>query len=86
MIRTSGEIRTSNFLPWQLVYSEFLFIDKNWPDFTEEDLDKVRLSIVRLLFDKDLTLASGVFVNELDGTKTMKIVMEPKEMEAKADD
>ena len=40
MIRTSGEIRTSNFLPWQLVYSEFLFIDKYWPDFSEEDLDK----------------------------------------------
>lgn len=52
---------------------------------TEEDLDKVRLSIVRLLFDKDLTLASGVFVNELDGTKTMKIVMEPKEKECKDD-
>ena len=40
LIRTSGEIRLSNFLPWQLVYSEFLFIDKNWPDFTEEDLDE----------------------------------------------
>ena len=39
MIRTSGEMRTSNFLPWQLVYSEFLFVDKNWPDFNEEDLD-----------------------------------------------
>ena len=39
LIRTSGEIRLSNFLPWQVVYSEFLFIDKNWPDFTEEDLD-----------------------------------------------
>ena len=39
MIRTSGELRLSNFLPWQLVYSEFLFIDKNWPDFTEKDLD-----------------------------------------------
>ena len=39
MIRTSGEIRTSNFLPWQLVYSEFLFLDKLWPDFTEEDLE-----------------------------------------------
>ena len=35
LIRTSGELRLSNFLPWQLVYSEFLFIDKNWPDFTE---------------------------------------------------
>ena len=40
LIRTSGEIRLSNFLPWQLVYSEFLFIDKNWPDFTENDLDE----------------------------------------------
>ena len=40
LIRTSGELRLSNFLPWQLVYTEFLFIDKNWPDFTEEDLDK----------------------------------------------
>mgnify|MGYP002627007461 CR=1 FL=1 len=40
VIRTSGEIRTSNFLPWQIVYSEFLFIDKNWPDFSEEDLDE----------------------------------------------
>ena len=40
VIRTSGEIRLSNFLPWQVVYSEFLFIDKNWPDFSEEDLDE----------------------------------------------
>ena len=39
LIRTSGELRLSNFLPWQLVYSEFLFVSKNWPDFTEEDLD-----------------------------------------------
>lgn len=39
MIRTSGEIRTSNFLPWQLTYTEFLFVDKYWPDFTEEDLE-----------------------------------------------
>lgn len=40
LIRTSGELRLSNFLPWQLVYSEFLFIDKNWPDFEEKDLDE----------------------------------------------
>lgn len=40
MIRTSGELRTSNFLPWQLVYSEFLFVDKYWPDFNEADLDE----------------------------------------------
>lgn len=39
LIRTSGEFRTSNFLPWQLVYSEFVFLEKNWPDFTEEDFD-----------------------------------------------
>ena len=40
LIRTSGELRTSGFLPWQIVYSEFLFIDKNWPDFEESDLDE----------------------------------------------
>ena len=39
LIRTSGEQRLSNFLPWQLVYTEFLFIDKNWPEFEESDLD-----------------------------------------------
>lgn len=39
LIRTSGELRTSGFLPWQAVYSEFLFLDKNWPDFEESDLD-----------------------------------------------
>ena len=39
LIRTSGEQRLSNFLPWQLVYSEFIFVDKMWPDFNEEDLD-----------------------------------------------
>ena len=40
LIRTSGELRLSNFLPWQLVYSEFLFVDKNWPDFSKEDIDE----------------------------------------------
>lgn len=39
VIRTSGELRLSGFLTWQTVYSELLFINKNWPDFTEEDLD-----------------------------------------------
>ncbi len=43
LIRTSGEIRLSNFLPWQLVYTEFLFIQKNWPDFDEEDIDSAIL-------------------------------------------
>ena len=42
VIRTSNELRTSNFLPWQIVYSEFYFLEKNWPDFTEKDLDIAR--------------------------------------------
>lgn len=43
MIRTSGEMRTSNYLLWQLAYSEFWFIDKHWPDFSEEDaMDAIR--------------------------------------------
>jgi len=36
VIRTSGEYRVSNFLPWQSVYSEYLFEEKTWPDFTPE--------------------------------------------------
>ena len=39
IVRTSGEMRLSGFLTWQSVYSEILFIDKKWPDFSEEDLD-----------------------------------------------
>ncbi|MCI8760906.1 MAG: isoprenyl transferase [Clostridia bacterium] len=39
IIRTSGEKRLSGFLTWQSTYSEILFIDKNWPDFEEKDLD-----------------------------------------------
>lgn len=39
MIRTSGEKRLSNFLPWELVYTELYFTDKLWPDFDTEDLD-----------------------------------------------
>ncbi len=38
MIRTSGEHRISNFLLWQLAYSELYFTDKLWPDFRKEDL------------------------------------------------
>ena len=38
IIRTSGEERISNFLLWQIAYSEFCFSDKLWPDFKEEDL------------------------------------------------
>ena len=38
IIRPGGKIRTSNFLPWQSVYSEWMFIEKMWPDFNKEDL------------------------------------------------
>ena len=38
LIRTSGEQRISNFLLWQLAYSEFVFLDIPWPDFTEKHL------------------------------------------------
>lgn len=38
LIRPGGELRVSNFLLWQLAYTEFLFIDKYWPDFSNEDL------------------------------------------------
>ena len=38
IIRTGGECRTSNFLPWQSTYSEWLFLDKFWPDFEKQDL------------------------------------------------
>ncbi len=36
LIRTSGEQRISNFLLWQLAYAEFVFLDCNWPDFSEQ--------------------------------------------------
>jgi undecaprenyl diphosphate synthase len=40
LIRTSGEERLSNFLPWQLAYTEFYFTDICWPDFNKEELEK----------------------------------------------
>ena len=40
VIRPSGELRTSNFLPWQTVYSEFVYMNVLWPDFGPSDLDE----------------------------------------------
>jgi undecaprenyl diphosphate synthase len=40
MIRTSGEIRISNFLLWQVAYAEFYFTDLYWPDFDEKEYEK----------------------------------------------
>jgi len=40
LIRTSGEQRLSNYLLWQLAYSEFYFADVHWPDFSKQELEK----------------------------------------------
>ncbi len=40
LIRTGGEVRISNYLLWQIAYSELYFCDTYWPDFNEEDLHK----------------------------------------------
>lgn len=40
LIRTSGEQRLSNYLLWQLAYSEFYFTEVPWPDFHKEELEK----------------------------------------------
>lgn len=40
LIRTGGEVRVSNYLLWQIAYSELYFCDTYWPDFKEEDLHK----------------------------------------------
>ena len=39
LIRTSNELRISNFLLWQIAYTELYFVEKNWPDFDETDID-----------------------------------------------
>ena len=41
VIRTSGETRTSNFLPWQAAYAEYEFTQTLWPDFTPAELDEI---------------------------------------------
>lgn len=40
LIRTSGELRLSNFLLWQIAYSEFFFTDVHWPEFSEREFDQ----------------------------------------------
>ena len=41
VIRTSGEVRTSNFLPWQCAYSEYVFEKSNWPDFNKDIYEEI---------------------------------------------
>ncbi|MEG0239841.1 isoprenyl transferase [Anaerorhabdus sp.] len=40
LIRTSGEYRISNFLLWQIAYSELIFVDETWPEFTPEEFNR----------------------------------------------
>ncbi len=44
LIRTGGELRISNYLLWQIAYSELYFCDTYWPDFSEKDLQKAIIS------------------------------------------
>lgn len=41
IVRTSGEQRLSNFMLWRAAYSEFIFLDKNWPDMTKDDVSAI---------------------------------------------
>ena len=52
---------------------------------TDEDIDKVKLAIVKLLFDNGLRLESGEFTNDKYGNKTINIVLTPIECEDKGD-
>lgn len=47
VVRTGGEKRLSNFLPWQTVYSELFFADSFWPDFSKEEFDAVLAEFAR---------------------------------------
>ena len=41
LIRTGGRKRLSNFMLWQLAYTELYFLEKLWPDFSSKDLEKI---------------------------------------------
>jgi undecaprenyl diphosphate synthase len=47
LIRTSGELRVSNFLLWQLAYAELVFVEQLWPDFDENDLRRALADYAR---------------------------------------
>ena len=48
LIRTGGYKRLSNFLLWQLAYTELFFLDKLWPDFKPQDLKKIIFKFKRI--------------------------------------
>lgn len=47
IVRTSGEQRLSNFMLWRSAYSEFMFLEKNWPDMTKQDVTDILLEYKR---------------------------------------
>ena len=47
LIRTGGEMRLSNFLLWDLAYTELMFVDKMWPDFDKDVLDNCLITFDR---------------------------------------
>ena len=47
LVRTGGEMRLSNFLPWQASYAELYFTDTLWPDFTRDEIDKALAEYAR---------------------------------------
>ena len=48
LIRTGGTKRLSNFLLWQLAYTEIFFVDKLWPDFNEDDFNKIIMKFSKI--------------------------------------
>ena len=62
LIRTSGEQRLSNYLLWQLAYTEFYFTDVLWPDFSKKDLERLWKSSVfeRYVFLNDWSCSERI--------------------------
>ena len=48
LIRTGGQKRISNFLLWQIAYTEIYFLNKLWPDFNEKDLKKIIIDFKKI--------------------------------------
>ena len=71
MIRTSGEQRLSNYLLWQLAYSEFYFTDVPWPDFSKEELVKAVAATAKLS-QKDTAEIIGAVIETIEKTVAKK--------------
>ncbi len=74
LIRTAGDRRISNFLLWQLCYSEFYFTDKKWPDFSKIDLK----SIIEEVSGRDRRF--GSIENSVSLNQTLKMAQRNKKV------